>query len=81
MNKDRLHARKELSGDRQVWRVVDDFPTDIPIGAAELDAVEAFLMPLVNAILRGDQTGHHDDDHDDLIRMPLADSQAPQKTG
>lgn len=35
------------------WRVIDDL-SGLPVEAAELDAVEAFLMAAVNAILRGD---------------------------
>jgi hypothetical protein len=37
--------------DGQLWRVVDDLARDYPGTAAELDAVEAFLMPLVHALL------------------------------
>ena len=33
------------------WRVVDDLARDYPVTPAELDAVEAFLMPLLNALL------------------------------
>jgi hypothetical protein len=33
------------------WRVVDDLACDCPVTPAELDAVEAFLMPLVHALL------------------------------
>jgi hypothetical protein len=36
--------------DGPVWRVVDDLVRDNPITLAELDAVEAFLMPLVHAL-------------------------------
>jgi hypothetical protein len=32
-------------------RVVDDLAHDHPVTPAELDAVEAFLMPLVHALL------------------------------
>jgi hypothetical protein len=46
-----------LDDDRQTWRVVDDLPRVDCIDAAELDAVEAFLMPQLNAILSGDTTG------------------------
>jgi hypothetical protein len=35
----------------RAWRVVDDLAHDCPITPAELDAVEAFLMPLVHALL------------------------------
>jgi hypothetical protein len=62
-----------LDDDRQTWRVVDDLPRVDCIDAAELDAVEAFLMPQLNAILSGNTTG--------VERRATAlrpDSQAPQ---
>jgi hypothetical protein len=37
--------------DDPIWRVVDDLARDYPVTPAELDAVEAFLMPLVHALL------------------------------
>jgi hypothetical protein len=37
--------------------VVDDLLRDDPVSASELDAVEAFLMPVVNAILSGAHLG------------------------
>jgi hypothetical protein len=37
--------------DGEPWRVVDDLAHDCPVTPAELDAVEAFLMPLVHALL------------------------------
>jgi len=37
--------------DSHSWRVVDDLAHDCPVTPAELDAVEAFLMPLVRALL------------------------------
>ena len=39
------------SDDRSAWHVVDDLARDCPVTPAELDAVEAFLMPLVHALL------------------------------
>jgi hypothetical protein len=39
------------SDDGHSWRVIDDLARDCPVTPAELDAVEAFLMPLVNALL------------------------------
>jgi hypothetical protein len=39
------------SDDSHSWGVVDDLARDCPVTPAELDAVEAFLMPLVNALL------------------------------
>ena len=44
---------RRLDDDRQAWRVVDDLPRVDCIDPAELDAVEAFLMPQLNAILSG----------------------------
>jgi hypothetical protein len=41
-------------GDGRSWRVVDDLARDYPVIPAELDAVEAFLMPLVHALLAGE---------------------------
>ena len=37
--------------DSHSWRVVDDLAQDCPVTPAELDAIEAFLMPLVHALL------------------------------
>jgi hypothetical protein len=42
---------RSSSDDCQPWRVVDDLARDHPVSPAELDAVEAFLMPLVHALL------------------------------
>jgi hypothetical protein len=42
---------RSSSDDSQPWRVVDDLARDHPVTPAELDAVEAFLMPLVHALL------------------------------
>ena len=42
---------KTLCEDSHPWRVVDDLAHDRPITPAELDAVEAFLMPLVHTLL------------------------------
>lgn len=69
-----------MSDDRLALRVVDDFPLDISIGAAELDALEAFLMPLVNAILSGDLTSFQAGGPDPAPAVPT-DSQASQKAG
>ena len=46
----RTHTRSS-SDDGQPWRIVDDLAHDHPITSCELDAVEAFLMPLVHALL------------------------------
>jgi hypothetical protein len=45
---------QSLRDDSHTWRVVDDLAHDCPVTPAELDAVEAFLMPLVQALLAHD---------------------------
>jgi hypothetical protein len=53
-------AGETLCDDGHAWRVVDDLAHDHPVTPAELDAVEAFLMPLVHALLAdaaGNQRG------------------------
>jgi hypothetical protein len=42
---------EEIHDESHTWRVVDDLAHDHPISVAELDAVAAFLMPLVHALL------------------------------
>ena len=44
-------STRASSDDGQPWHVVDDLAHDCPVTPAELDAVEAFLMPLVRALL------------------------------
>jgi hypothetical protein len=57
-------------GDRRIWRVVDNLES-CPVTPAELDAVEAFLMPLVNALLeRNDAVA--------IKPKPAPDSSLPQ---
>ena len=50
MSKVRRPAKASCD-DSHSWRVVDDLARDHPVTPAELDAVEAFLMPLVHALL------------------------------
>ena len=61
-----------VDDDRPAWRVVDDLRVDC-IDPAELDAIEAFLMPQLNAVLSGETNN---------VERPEtgsgADSQAPQ---
>jgi hypothetical protein len=57
MGKVRHRSKKTLCDARRAWRVVDNFPADFPITAAELDAIEAFLMPLVKVIFSNEVTG------------------------
>ncbi|WPP04528.1 hypothetical protein [Methylocella tundrae] len=77
------HPSRQAAGDdRRARRVVDDFPADVSVGAAELDAVEAFLMPLVHAIMSG--TPPAANGLEKPVDAPLvrsADSQGPQKSG
>jgi hypothetical protein len=44
-------AEDALRGDGHSWRVIDDIAHDHPVTSSELDAVEAFLMPLLKALL------------------------------
>lgn len=37
--------------DSALPRVLSDFDHNLPVGAAELDAVESFLMPLIKELL------------------------------
>jgi hypothetical protein len=46
-----LRSVKTSCDDGHTWRVADDLADDCPVTPAELDAVEAFLMPLVHALL------------------------------
>jgi hypothetical protein len=46
---------RSSSDDSHSWRVVDDLAQDRPVTPAELDAVEAFLMPLVHTLLATDK--------------------------
>ena len=50
MSKVRTPAKASCD-DGCTWRVVDNLAHDCPVTPAELDAVEAFLMPLVHALL------------------------------
>jgi hypothetical protein len=59
--------------DRQAWRVVDDLARAHCIDPAELDAVEAFLMPQLNAILSGETKGVQK-----IAAASRADSEPPQ---
>lgn len=44
-------STRPSSEDGHSWHVVDDLARGCPVTPAELDAVEAFLMPLVHALL------------------------------
>jgi hypothetical protein len=43
-------STRPSSDDGQSSHVVDDLARDCPVTPAELDAVEAFLMPIVHAL-------------------------------
>lgn len=60
--------RRRPSEESDPVNVLDDFGGDFPIGAAELDAVEAFLLPLIEELLADDNPEH-----------PPTDSEVPQK--
>ena len=48
----RARASTRLSSeDGHSWLVIDDLARDHPVTPPELDAIEAFLMPLVHALL------------------------------
>lgn len=82
MGKVRQSPMRISGNDRRTWRVVDDFPPHAPIGAAELDAVEAFLMRLVDAIMSG--TAHKTDGAATFVSPAsdrAMDSEVPQKSG
>lgn len=51
MNKSRQRSQQFPSQEQAACIVLDDFARDIPVTLAELDAIEAFLMPIVNANL------------------------------
>jgi hypothetical protein len=44
-------STRPSSEDGHLWLVIDDLARDCPVTPAELDAVEAFLMPLVRLLL------------------------------
>ena len=71
-------STRPSSDDGHSWLVIDDLAHDCPVTPAELDAVEAFLMPLVHALFAdaaGTQPGKTN-----FRRCTNADpnSQAPQ---
>ncbi len=53
MGKSCRTSGEDINDESHTWRVIDDFSCPHPIDPAELDAVEAFLMQVVNAILTG----------------------------
>jgi hypothetical protein len=71
------HHQKKTKGEC-TFRVVDDFPLPARVGAAELDAIEAFLMPLVNAIFADSSEVKASGAGADLAALP-PDSTPPQK--
>ena len=48
------HIHEKEQDGSCAWCVTDDFPAHIPVQSAELDAIEAFLMPMLKALLAGD---------------------------
>lgn len=51
-------ARRAHARSLPAYKVVDDFPSELPVAEAELAAIEAFLGPLFRAIFA--------DEHDDV---------------
>jgi hypothetical protein len=47
------HIHQKEQDGSCAWCVTDDFPAHIPVQSAELDAIEAFLMPTLKALLTG----------------------------
>jgi hypothetical protein len=64
---------KRPEDNSQAWRVVDDLARAHCIDPAELDAVEAFLMSQLNAILAADTKNVQN-----VTAASRADSEAPQ---
>lgn len=72
----RHHIREKEQDSSRAWCVSDDFPVRAPVQSAELDAIEAFLMPVLKALLAGNL--------DSCVGVDAfigADSLAPQITG
>ncbi|KAI95193.1 hypothetical protein T281_06835 [Rhodomicrobium udaipurense JA643] len=74
------HTGQQADGVTQTWRVVDDLPLHPAVAAAELDAVEAFLMPLLNAIM-SNAAGEADGASPAPSQNRRADSQKLQTSG
>ena len=60
------------AGEAGDWTVLSDLPENAPVTDAELDAIEAFLMAHVNAIMQDSGLPQITVERDD------ADSEAPQ---
>lgn len=48
----RAETGRATSGSERDWQVVDHFPQPIPISADEVRAVETYLWPLIEALLK-----------------------------
>lgn len=48
----RAGAGRVAAGVERDWQVIDDFPAQIPITADEIQAIETYLWPLIEAVLR-----------------------------
>ena len=70
------HIHEKEQDGSCAWCVTDDFPAHIPVQSAELDAIEAFLMPMLKALLAGDLNSCVGAE-----ARAGADSLAPQITG
>lgn len=63
-------STRPSSEDSHSWHVVDDLAHDCPVTLAELDAVEAFLMPLVHALLADASDTQPGKTNRDIAPMP-----------
>jgi hypothetical protein len=53
MGKSCRKSSEDIHDESRAWRVVDDLARDQPVDPAELDAAEAFLMPVVGIVTSG----------------------------
>jgi|GEM_PF-3382108 len=58
------------------WRVVDDFVGDLAVEPAELDAIEAFLMPALAELMRSERASQKSSSQ--ALHDTGSDSQSPQ---
>jgi hypothetical protein len=72
VSKARTRAKRP-EDDCQAWRILDDLSRAHCIDPAELDAIEAFLMSQLNAILSGETKGVQK-----IAAASRADSEPPQ---
>jgi hypothetical protein len=52
VHKPATRSPRRPARDIAYWRVVDDLPRPVPIGRAELDVLDTYLGPEIDALLR-----------------------------